>query len=175
MRLSGPNLTTSTACWTTWPVMHEQRPGSNAWCVGVMSVLLDLTAMCHSSLLVNLKNKHDNIMDSYRLWSVMWSFGVFIVLAWTNCWTSSLIVNGLWGHDNPVTVMRRNNLTSVSLDSFEDMPFSNGLDVYGNALHQLPDLYSIPSLRVLKLNGNPLEFTRPYIGWSCDRTWWHQG
>ena len=36
MRLSGPNLTTSTACWTTWPVMREQRPGSNAWCVGVM-------------------------------------------------------------------------------------------------------------------------------------------
>ena len=71
--------------------------------------------------------------------------------------------------------MRRNNLTSVSLDSFEDMPFSNGLDVYGNALHQLPDLYSIPSLRVLKLNGNPLEFTGPYVGWSCDRTWWHQG
>ena len=36
MRLNGPNLTTSTACWTTWPVMREQRPGSNAWCVGVM-------------------------------------------------------------------------------------------------------------------------------------------
>ena len=39
VRLSGPNLTTSTACWTTWPVMREQRPGSNAWCVGVMPTL----------------------------------------------------------------------------------------------------------------------------------------
>ena len=38
VRLSGLNLTTSTACWTTWPVMREQRPGSNAWCVGVMKI-----------------------------------------------------------------------------------------------------------------------------------------
>ena len=39
VRLSEPNLTTSTACWTTWPVMREKRPGSNAWCVGVMCLL----------------------------------------------------------------------------------------------------------------------------------------
>ena len=37
VRLSGLNLTPSTACWTTWPVMREQRPGSDAWCVGVMN------------------------------------------------------------------------------------------------------------------------------------------
>ena len=38
MGLSGPNLPTSTAHWTTWPVMREQRRGRNAWCVGVMFV-----------------------------------------------------------------------------------------------------------------------------------------
>ena len=43
VRLSGPNLTTSTACWTTWPVMREQRPGSNAWCVGVVLFSLAIT------------------------------------------------------------------------------------------------------------------------------------
>ena len=34
--LGGPSLTTSASCWSTWPVMLEQRPGGNAWRVGVM-------------------------------------------------------------------------------------------------------------------------------------------
>ena len=36
MRLSGPSLTTSAACWTTWQMRHEQLPGNHTWGVGVM-------------------------------------------------------------------------------------------------------------------------------------------
>ena len=119
VRLSGPNLTTSTACWTTWPVMREQRPGSNAWRVGVMrpNWLSDETLMhkvrvshgklcgaCHvlgrtcAVLRYWGLNKMTTIFSQYFQTSFLDRHFTHLICIWLRILSGSPIDNEYWGN-----------------------------------------------------------------------------